>query len=398
MFGEGATLAHPAWLTALASLGLSLLGLHCIGVATAPPPAAPGGEAFEAPAGFFSGWGGRQTLYLLIGLVAALFVCVPRPRVLRLFSWPAMLGVLALLVFLLVPWVPDSIVTPRNGTRGWISLGVFDLQPSELAKIAFVLVTADYLRHRRTHRTLLGLIPPGVLAFVPIVLITLQPDFGTALLFIPALFAMLLAAGARLKHLGAVVVIAALAAPAAYPLLLPHQKQRIVGLIEQVRGDRQSAHGVNYQSFTAMTLAGAGRASGLDESRARTLVRFNRLPERHNDMITSIVMARFGLLGGLGLIVLYLTWMLGGLLAAALCRDPFGRLVIVGLSAFVGAQAVVNLGMNVGVLPIIGVPLPYVSYGGSSLISMWVATGLVTSIAMRRPSRGARDTFEFADE
>jgi rod shape determining protein RodA len=194
------------------------------------------------------------------------------------------------------------------------------------------------------------------------------------------------------------VLFATLSAPAVYPILKPHQKTRIRALIKQVRGDREGAQDINYQSFTAQTLVGAGGIIGNGDAHTRALVRFNRLPERHNDMVFAVLCARFGLLGALLVLLLYGVWILGSLLTAATCKDPFGRLVCVGLAGFIAAQVVVNVGMNIGLVPIIGVTLPFVSYGGSSLITLWMTTGLLFNIASRRPVPPFRSSFEFADE
>lgn len=383
------TLRHPAWLSVLAALALSLLGVYAIDLGLNPEPL----DATD-----LSPTAVKQLVFLGVGIVAALMIALPHYRMIGAIAWPAMLGVVGLLVFLLVPFVPESIVTPRNGARAWINMGPADLQPSELAKIAFVLCVARYLRFRKQHRRFLGLVPPALIAFIPVGLIMLQPDLGTATLFIPSLFAMLVAAGAKLKHLVIVVALAATAAPAAYPMLQPHQKQRIVALVGQIRGSREGALGINYQSFTAQRLAGAGGVAGTSDAHARALIRHNSLPERHNDMIFSVITLRFGLLGAGATLLVYLVWAAGALLTAGACKDPFGRLTAVGLAAFIIAQMVINVGMNIGLLPIIGITLPFVSYGGSSMLTVWIMTGLIVNIAMRRPVPPFRPSFEYEDD
>ncbi|MFG0315599.1 MAG: FtsW/RodA/SpoVE family cell cycle protein, partial [Phycisphaerales bacterium] len=370
-----------------ASVALSALGIYAIDLA----------DSLAAPTriGELSPVALKQTVFLAIGLTAGALVALPHFRFIGYIAWPALLAVVGLLVFLLIPFVPEWLVTPRNGTRGWINMGPLDFQPSEVAKIAFVLVVAWDLRHRHTHRKFLGLIRPGLIAFVPVALITLQPDLGTASLFIPSLFAMLLSAGAKLRHLTVIVLIAMMAGPAMYPLLRDHQKTRFIALVKQIQGDRTTAYDINYPSFTAQTLAGAGRVAGNADERARALVHFNRLPEAHNDMGTAVIMNRFGLAGGIGLLALYVVWIAGALLCAGVCKHPFGRLTIVGLSGFIAAQAVVNVGMTVGLLPIIGVTLPFVSYGGSSMLTCWMMTGLIFNIAMRPPAYPVRPSFEY---
>ncbi len=381
--------AWGGWLCVCAAAALSLLSVYAIDVAmfeTAPDGRLPIHVA---------GHSAKQLMFLAVGMLAAATIALPHYRFIRALAWPLMWIMIGFLVFLLIPFVPASIVTPRNGARAWINLGFTDFQPAEIAKIAFVLVVADYLRYRQNHRTLLGLIPPGLIAAVPIGLIMLQPDLGTAMLFVPALFAMLVAAGARIQHLGAVVLIAVLAAPVAYPLLKPHQKARIVGMINMMGDPTKGADDINYQSLTAQTLAGSGQITGVPDARARVLVRYNRLPERHNDMILAVIMTRFGMAGAVGLLFLYAIWFAGAYLAAALCRDAFARLVVVGCCAIMGTQIFINMAMTLGILPIIGITLPFVSYGGSSMLTVWMMTGIVMSVALRPQVRLARPTFEF---
>jgi rod shape determining protein RodA len=385
-FWKAVRLVNFSWLTVLASIGLSLAGIYTIDVGENL-----GGTEMAAEAS-------KQAVFMLVGMVACVVVASPHYRFVGLFSWPVYILCVGLLLLLLMPGVPTWLVRPRNGARAWIDIGPVDFQPGELAKIAFVLVVARYLRYRHHHRRFRGLIVPGLFAAVPVGLITVQPDLGTASLFVPALFAVLIAAGARLRHLTLIVLCAALAAPAAWPFLQPHQKTRIVGLYKQFQGDTTTAYDINYQSITAQTLIGAGQVVGRGDGASRALVHYNRLPEAHNDMIFAVVVNRFGLLGGLALMGLYLMWVLGAWLVAGTCRDPLGRLIAAGLPAFIAAQVVVNIGMNLGVLPIIGITLPFVSYGGSSLLTCWVMTGLIVNVALHKPRPPFRSSFEYADD
>ncbi|CAG1011020.1 putative peptidoglycan glycosyltransferase FtsW [Phycisphaerales bacterium] len=376
----------PAWLTVAASVGLSLIGLHAIDV---------GSTTAVHAVTELGPLASKQLVFMGAGLIAAAAMALPHYRWLGYASWVLFGLALGMLVFLLIPFVPTFLVRPRNGARSWIDLGPVDLQPSELVKIAWVMALAWYLRFKKNHRTFMGLLPPAIITGIPVGLIVLQPDLGTACLFIPALFAVLVAAGAKLKHLAAVVLIAALAAPAAYPFLMPHQKARIAGLFLQMKGDESADQDINMQSVTAQRLAGAGGVDGAGQGLSRTLVRYNALPERHNDMVFAVVMNRFGLLGGLGVLGLYVLWAVGALWTAGVCREPFGRLVPVGLAAFVATQVIINVGMNVGLLPIIGITLPFVSHGGSSMLASWMMVGLVWSVALRRPKMTMRKSFEW---
>lgn len=384
----GLRVLNWAWLCVLAGLALSVWGLQAIDI----------GERLAVTEGM-GPIEKKQAVFLVVGLVAAAIVALPSYRYFAVLAWPAYLGAIGLLVFLLLPFVPESIVKPRNGARGWIDLGFLDLQPAELAKVAYALAVASYLRSRRsTTRTFGGLIVPGVLTFIPIGLMIRQPDLGSASLFVPALFAMLIIAGARLGHLFLIVALAAMAAPAVYPMLEPHQKQRIVGYVGQLRGDRSTASDINFQAFTAQALAGSGGVSGQSDAKARALVHFNHLPERHNDMIYAVMVCRYGQRGGLMVLLLYGVWVAGAALTAWASGDRFGRVLIAGLVAFVTAQVFVNVGMNIGVLPIIGITLPFVSYGGSSLVTVWVMTGLVMNVGLHRTTGVRRRGSGYPDE
>ncbi len=371
-----------AWTLVIASLALSALGVYAIDVASGPHEG-------------LSPLAARQIAFLGAGLFVGLVAAALHFRVLIAASWLLYALSLGLLVFLLVPGVPASIVTPRNGARAWIDLGPVNLQPSEFAKIAVVIVLAQYLRFRSNHRRFLGFVPPALIAVVPAGLVILEPDLGMASLFAPALFAMLVAAGAKMRHILAVLVLGAALAPAAYPFLMPHQKERIVALVRQTQGDLTLQDSSQFQSIKAMTLAGAGGASGLPEEHARVLVDLNDLPEAHNDMVYAVIVNRFGLLGGLSVLALAFVWMLSASIAAARTNDPFGRLIIVGIGAMFATQTIINVGMSLGVLPIIGLTLPFVSYGGSSLLSSYLGVGLIVSVAARPNRRLARRSFEF---
>lgn len=374
---------HAGWLPLLAGVALSMLGVYSVNLTAGV------GAAGLSPLAK------KQLLFAGLGLLAAAVAAVPHYRWIMRMA-PLLVGAsLALLVFVLLPFAPEVLVTPRNGARRWINLGLADFQPSELAKIAYVLAMASYLRFRKNHRRLLGLLPPAAITLIPMGLIVLEPDLGTAMLFLPALGAMLIAAGAKLSHMLAIVVVLAAGAPAMYPLLKPHQKQRIQAMVNQITGDTSEADGINYQGFKAMTLVGAGGVAGLGEEKSRAVIDFNELPEDHNDMVFAVIANRFGLLGGMGVMGLYMMWIGGALWAAGACRDPFGRLLIVGVTALIGAQAMFNMAIAVGLLPVTGMTLPFISYGGSSLVSVFLMTGLVFNVAMRRPMPLSRESFDF---
>lgn len=382
---------NPALLAVLAAVALSLMGVYAIDLGSGMERGGGGG-----PMGLWDR-SLKQLVFVCIGAAAGLMVALPDYRRIRLFSWSIFALSLGLLLVLVLPFVPASLVHPRNGVRAWIDLGPADLQPTELVKIAWIMVTADYLRYRREHRELVGLVRPALITFIPVALIMLQPDLGSVLLFIPTLLAVLVTAGMRFKHLVLIVIIGMLAVPASYPLLRPYQKERIVGLYRQFTGDKSRNDDINYQSVTAISLIGAGKVSGNTDAKTRALVHYSALPERHNDMVLAVHACRFGLVGTLALFAAVGAWIAGVLGTAALTRDPFGRLICVGFASMVAAQTLLNTGMVAGVLPIVGVTLPFVSYGGSSMLTVWLMTGLAYSVAARPQALLARPTFEFKD-
>ncbi len=371
--------ATPAWLCFAAAIILTCIGLAAIGT-TRPELVA------------------KQGALLTVGLIAAALVVWPSHRFLQWISWPMLIFVVLLLIFLLMPGVPDFVVRPRNGARRWINLVVTDLQPSELAKVAVVLSIASWLRFRRNHRRLRGLVPPLLIALLPMGLVLLEPDLGTALLFLPTAIAMLIAAGAKMRDLLVIGLLGLLAAGAMTPMLRPHQRDRILAMWAQIRGDTSYVDDIGYQGQRAMTLVGAGGLSGHGEHEAARLLHWNHLPEEHNDMVFAVIITRWGLLGGLVTWALFAVMAVGGLLVAAQCREAFGRLVAVGATTMLLAQMVVNTGMTIGLMPITGMTLPFVSAGGSSLVTVWLLIGLLLNVGLRPPSRLWRESFEFGPE
>ena len=360
--------AHWAWLPVLAAMGLSALGIAAIG--TTEPALA-----------------NRQVGYLAVGLLAAAVAGAQHWRWMRRWAWVLLAVNVALLAVVLVPWVPDAIVRPRNGARRWINVGSVDFQPSELVKLTWVLAMAAWMRTTASVRRLGGVLAAIAATAVPVALILLQPDLDSALLFGPVLLVMLLAAGARLRHLALVACVVAVLAPCSYPFLRKHQRDRIDALVAQVLGDTRVNDGIGFQSSRAVTLAAAGGVLGNGRRDAGTLIHYNRLPEEHTDMIFSVIVCRWGLLGGLAVWALAGLYAFGAFMVGLRAGTMFGRLASVGVGAFVLVQLLVNTGMTIGLLPVTGMTLPFVSYGGSSLVCLWLTTSVLFSIASRR-SRG----------
>jgi len=369
---------HAGWLIAFAALALTLIGV--VTIDTTRP-----------------GIASRQLILGCLGVAVGTVVATVPARRLRQASWWILGLGMVLLIFLLIPSVPDFIVHPRNGARRWINLGITDLQPSELVKIAFVLAMASHLRFQHRYRNFKGLLVALFVVVPAAYLIYIEPDLGTAMLFLPAMLAMLIAAGARYKHLLIIAVLGLIAGYCMKPFLQPHQRDRIKALFAQIQGDDRYEQNIGYQSARAKTLLGAGQMWGVGEEAAQELLEANHLPEEHNDMIFAVVCLRWGLMGAVVVWGLYALLGIGGVLASVGCRDPFPRLVAVGLTAMLLSQMVINTAMTLGLAPITGLTLPFVSAGGSSLVVAWLMAGILFGIAMRREPLMTREGFSFAE-
>jgi cell division protein FtsW (lipid II flippase) len=370
------TLATPAWIAAATALALSAIGIAAISV-TRPELAV------------------RQGVFLAVGIAAATLVAFIPPRSLRTTCWIVLAVSIALLVFVLLPFVPRSIVTPRNGARAWINLGAADFQPSELAKIAFILCLSQWLAMRGSPRTFRSLGVPLLLLAMPVGLVVLEPDLGSALLFLPTALAILFVAGTRIRYLAGALAVAAILAPAAYLFVLkPYQRARIDAIVAQIEGDTRYERDIGFQGWRAMRLVGAGGVAGNDRDHARALVVHNALPEEHNDMIFAVVCCRFGAIGGATVLALHAAFAASALAVGLLARDGFSKLVATGIAGLLFGQTTVNIGMTIGLLPITGVTLPFLSYGGSSLLGCWTLVGLLVGVGTRPPLGTEKAVFD----
>lgn len=296
-------------------------------------------------------------------------------------------------------------ISPRNGAFNWIDFGPFALQPSELMKVGFVMVLARYLRFRSNYRTLTGLIPPFVLAAFPVLLILKQPDLGTALIFIPTLFAMLYVAGAKLKHLFGVVGMGVALVPLIWlagldgvpvfehfpSVIKQYQRDRVYAMFSD---DPDVLEGTGFQQRYAMMAQGSGGffGKGLGDIPVGRSV-----PERRNDMIFALIGEQFGFVGSAIVVICYLVICFIGLEIAGSTREPFGRLVAVGIVVMLAGQATINLMVAMKLMPVTGVTLPFVSSGGSSLIASFMSIGLLLNIGQKRLIVMGREAFEYRD-
>jgi cell division protein FtsW (lipid II flippase) len=332
----------------------------------------------------------RQLIWVMLGLpVAATAAAIPYRRWQGYSGW-FLLAVLPLLI--VVFWMP-----PRNGARCWIPLGAFDLQPSELAKLAVIMTLADYLSHRDNFRRWRGLLPPFLLTLIPALLILKEPDLGSAMPFIPVLLAMLFAAGARLHHLLLVLVAGVAFLPVFWQAMNAEQRSRITSVLAQTDGG-PAPQGDGYHQHQSKLVISLGAGWGSEWSgQAVGDPDAYHLPAGQTDFVFCWVNERWGLAGAGLVLTLYAALFAQGLRVAAATREPFGRLLAVGIVTLLGTQTAINTAMTVGLMPVAGITLPLMSYGGSSLLVTCVAMGLLINIGSRPGYQLAPRPFVFRD-
>ncbi len=364
------TLRHFDWLLLATMVALALMGIMFIWSATCWVPSR-------------QMYAGRQLRWLGIGMVA--FMAVISFDYLRLgrLAYPAYAAVLVALVLVLFVGVA------RNYARRWFSVFGLQMQPSEFAKIAVVLALARYLMYRKNCRKLLGLLPPFLIALVPTGLILQQPDLGTTLLFLPTLFVMLYVAGASPRHLGAVAAAGVAASPLLWFFVMsPGQRGRVASFLWP-QADLSGTGWHLRQSLAAVAsggLTGRGFPSG-------SPVLLNRGFAAHTDFIFAVISHEWGFLGALAALLLFFLFFSRGIEIASATREPFGRLMVVGMLTMLAFQTLVNVGMTLGLCPITGLTLPFVSYGGSSLLTCFIMAGFVINVGMRRKPVVAPEDF-----
>ena len=343
----------------------------------------------------------RQLMYLGIGLGGFLAVQMIGYREIGRWAYPAFGVTLVLLTLLVVarkvslaPFIPER----RNAFR-WIVLGPINIQVSEYTKVVYVLALAYYLRYRTNYRTLTGLLGPFILTLIPMALILKEPDLGTSILLLPTLFVMLFVAGAKLRHLALILLLGLIAAPTFYfsPLMNPYQRERIQALFHQDDTDPQWRLNAGYQLNQSKIALGSGRTIGQGFSEG-AFFRHDLLPEEHNDFIFAVVGHQWGFLGCMVMLFGYLVIVAAGLTIASITTDPLGRLLAVGICAMTCTQTIINMGMTIGLMPITGMSLPFVSMGGSGLVGQYLAIGLLVSVARRRPLDMAPRPFEYGND
>ena len=329
----------------------------------------------------------RQAIYAVIGLVALVILSRFDFHRLRHATQPLLAVTLVLLVAVL------AIGTAVNGARRWIPIGFMNFQPSELAKLVLALWTAALLARRPAPRTLGELAKPiGVVVGLACALILIEPDLGTAIAIAIMVSAILVVSGTRLRLLASAAGIATSVVLLAI-WLEPYRRERIFSFLDPWHDPQ----GAGFQSVQSMIALGSGGffGVGLGES----VQKIYYLPEASTDMIFAIVGEELGLIGAMGVIAAFAVFAYAGFNIALHCRDPFGKRLAAGITALICGQAAVNVSAVMGIAPLTGIPLPFVSYGGSSLVVGLAAVGILLNIASNHavvretevPDRGRRN-------
>jgi len=267
-----------------------------------------------------------------------------------------------------------------SGARRWIHLGPLTVQPSELFKLIFIITLAWALTSARGERlSRASLVGTFVLLGVPFFLVVKQPDLGTALVLVPVLGATLVGLGLRMKVLGGLALGSVALMPLAWFVLKPYQRDRLLVYLDPFRDPLGTAYNV----IQAKIAIGSGQLLGKGIGGA-TQSRLAFLPERHTDFIFAVFAEMWGFLGCLVLVVAYALLVLRGFEIAAGTRETRGRILALGVTSVFAVQILINIGMVTGLLPIVGIPLPLMSYGGSSMVVSLTALGLLISVRMRQ--------------
>ena len=295
------------------------------------------------------------------------------PQMMMRIALPAYVVTVALLVAVALAG------TIKLGARRWLHIGVVDIQPSEFAKIAVPLMLAWFFQQRqgtlRWHSYAIG----AVLLVIPVFLIARQPDLGTALLVVMAGFCVIFLAGLSWKAILGLAVAAAASLPVAWSMMHDYQRERIMTLIDPTADPL----GKGFHIIQSTIAIGSGGLTGKGWKEG-TQAHLEFIPERTTDFIFSVYSEEFGLIGNLFLMLLYLLLIGRGLMIAANAPNFFTRLLAGAVTMIFFTYAFVNMGMVSGILPVVGVPLPFMSYGGTALLTLGLASGILMSIQRHR--------------
>lgn len=319
----------------------------------------------------------RQLIWIFVGLVLMVFSFLINYQVFRNVAYGIMIGAMLLLFVTLI------LGFATHGARRWLDLGFFSFQPSELAKLALIITLAKYLSELRNvgrDLNLKDLAWPLGFVFAPALLVLFQPDLGTAILIILIGLTMILFVGVRRRILivsGALLLVSGFTY--GYFFMPEYQMERVQTLLQP----EADPTGKGYQISQAIIAIGSGRTLGCG-FRKGTQNQLGFIPEKHNDFIFAVLGEEWGMVGGLATLIIFFSLVAWGINISMRAKDYFGALLGIGMTAFIFWHVVINIGMVMGLLPVVGLPLPFVSYGRTSLLTMMMAVGFLLNISSRR--------------
>jgi len=353
-------------------LGIALFGLSAVYSATYTP---------TGPSSLFT----KQLVWISLGIVVMFAALIPDYHTVGRYAY--VLYALSVLFLVLVAIIGRT----GMGAQRWLPLGPFAFQPSEFAKLSLVLALARYFAEdpRRGGYGLRDLGVPAAMVAVPLVLVLKQPDLGTALMLLFTTTLIIVLAGIRFRSVIAIAVIGAMVASLVFLVppvrhkiwtsLKPYQQKRIKAFLDPA----SDPLGSGYHATQAKIAVGSGQTTGKG-FRKGTQSQMAFLPERHTDFIFAVIAEERGFLGASFLIVIYVFFLLMGVETAKNAKDKMGVLMAGGIVSMLSLYVCINVGMAAGILPVVGVPLPLVSYGGTSIITTFLAIGLLLNIRSRR--------------
>lgn len=324
----------------------------------------------------------RQLIAAMLGSVIVAIILTVDYSDFSRYSTPIYLGNLVLLATILV-WGDTA-----KGAQSWLDIGFFRFQPSEVAKVAIIITLANHLSNQESLDHWRDLIPPLIHIGPPIILIMLQPDLGTSLVFLAILFGMLFVAGvpsARLLLIGGgglATAIGWVALNLRYGLWIPLKDYQLMRLIIFTNPQSEPIKS-GYHIIQSRIAIGSGGPFGKGLFLG-TQNQLKFLPEQHTDFIFAVIGEELGFIGGLGVLALFFFVLYRGVRIASTSKDKFGAFIAVGVVSMIAFHLLVNVGMTMGIMPITGIPLPLMSYGGTSLLANLAAVGLLLNIHMRR--------------
>ncbi len=318
----------------------------------------------------------QQAVWSLLGLVGGIMLYLVHYRVLERFAYFAYAANLLLLVAVLL--VGKSVL----GAKRWLGFGPFTIQPSEFMKITIAWTLAKYFHDDqfREHYDLKNLLIPVLLVLIPVLLVMAQPDLGTAMIILAVSSSIILFVKVSPRLLIGIAILGAILLPIAYKFVLKdYQRQRIITFINPQSDPR----GAGYNSIQSMIAVGSGQFIGKGYKKG-TQSQLNFLPEHHTDFIFSVYSEEHGFIGFILLIVLYLLLLANAMKIAYGSNDKFGMLFAFGVGSLFFWHIFINIGMTTGIMPIVGVPLPFMSYGGSFMLSCLFAVSILANIANKK--------------